>query len=98
MTTLPAPEISRAFCRAYLQQGNGNAAAAEFTKIIEHPGLVVENPIGALAHLSLARAYALEGDRSKSRAVYQSFFTLWKDADPDIPILIQAKAEYAALN
>jgi Tfp pilus assembly protein PilF len=59
--------------RAYLQQGNGNAAAAEFRKIIEHPGLVVENPIGSLAHLGLAHAYALEGDRSKSALYTRAF-------------------------
>jgi hypothetical protein len=54
-------------------------------------------PLGALAHLGLARAYALQGDSAKSRAAYQDFLTLWKDADPDIPILKQAKAEYAKL-
>jgi len=54
-------------------------------------------PLGALAHLGLARAYAMSGDPAKSRAAYQDFLTLWKDADPDIPILKEAKAEYAKL-
>jgi DNA-binding winged helix-turn-helix (wHTH) protein len=81
--------------QAYLMLGNGNAAAVEFQKIVDHPGLVLENPVGALAHLGLARAYALQADTAKSRAAYQDFLTLWKDADADIPILQQAKAEYA---
>jgi hypothetical protein len=55
------------------------------------------NPIGALAHLGLARAYVLQGDTVKAKAAYQDFLTLWKDADPDIPILMEAKAEYAKL-
>ena len=58
---------------------------------------MLNEPIGALAHLQLGRAYALQGDTAKSRTAYQEFFTLWKDADPDIPILKQAKAEYAKL-
>ena len=57
----------------------------------------MNSPLGALAHLQLARAYALTDDKSKSRAAYQDFFGLWKDADPDIPILKEAKAEYAKL-
>jgi DNA-binding winged helix-turn-helix (wHTH) protein len=81
--------------RAYLMLRDGAAAAAEFRKIVDHPGLVLENPVGALAHLGLARAYALQGDVAKSRAAYQDFLTLWRDADPDIPILIAAKAESA---
>jgi len=84
--------------RAYLMLGNGNAAALEFQRIVDHPGLVLENPVGALARLGLARAYAMQGDTAKSRAAYQDFLTLWKDADPDIPILKQAKAEYAKLH
>ncbi len=75
----------------------GSAAAAEFQKILDHPGVVVNAPIGALAHLGLARAYALSGDTAKTKSAYQDFFTLWKDADPDIPILKEAKAEYAKL-
>ena len=66
-------------------------------KFLDHQGLVSNCPLGALAHLGLARAHALEGDTAKTRAAYQDFLTLWKDADPDIPILKQAKAEYAKL-
>jgi eukaryotic-like serine/threonine-protein kinase len=71
----------------------------EFQKIIDHPGIVKteEAVVGSLAGLGLARAYALESDSVKSRAAYQDFLRLWKDADPDIPILKQAKAEYAKL-
>jgi len=82
---------------AYLMLHNGNRAAAEFQKFIDHRGLVVNFPWGALARLGLARAYALQGDTAKARAAYQDFLTPWKDADPDIPILKQAKAEYAKL-
>jgi len=76
---------------------NGAAAATEFQKFIDHRGITLNFPIGALAHLGLARAYALQGDTAKTRAAYQDFFALWKDADPGIPILIAAKAEYAKL-
>jgi hypothetical protein len=64
-------------------------------KILDHPGVVLNEPIGALVHLGVARAYALSGDTAKSKTAYQDFFALWKDADPDIPILKEAKAEYA---
>src|SRR5206468_7524018 len=84
--------------QAYLMQRNGSAAAAEFQKIIDHRGIVWAIPLGALAHLQLGRAYAMQGDTAKSRAAYQDFLTLWKDADPDIPIFKQAKAEYAKLH
>jgi tetratricopeptide (TPR) repeat protein len=83
--------------QAYLMLHDGNRAAAEFQKFIDHRGLVVNFPWGALARLGLARAYALQGDTAKARAAYQDFLTLWKDADPDIPILKEAKAEYAKL-
>jgi tetratricopeptide (TPR) repeat protein len=82
---------------AYLMLHDGNRAAAEFQKFIDHRGLVVNFPWGALARLGLARAYALQGNTAKARAAYQDFLTLWKDADPDIPILKKAKAEYAKL-
>jgi hypothetical protein len=82
---------------AYLALHQGAEAATEFQKIIEHRGLVGNCPLGALAHLGLARAYAMQGDTAKARAAYQNFLTLWKDADSDIPILKQAKAEYAKL-
>ena len=72
-------------------------AATEFQKITEHRYMVGNFPLGALADLGLGRAYALGGDVAKARVAYQDFFALWKDADPDIPILKQAKAEYAKL-
>jgi predicted Zn-dependent protease len=82
---------------AYLAAGQGTEAAVEFQKILDHRGVVLNEPVGALAHLGLARAYVLQGDAVKARAAYQDFFTLWKDADPDIPVLIAAKSEYAKL-
>jgi hypothetical protein len=92
---------------AYLAQGNGPAAAAEFQKILDHSGIVQNCSTGALAHLWRGRADALEArtnqgpaaDAAHSRALadYRDFFALWKDADPDIPVLKQAKAEYAKL-
>jgi tetratricopeptide (TPR) repeat protein len=83
--------------QAQLMSHNGTAAAVEFQKFLDHRGIVVNFPLGALAHLGLARAYALQGDTTKARNAYQDFLTLWKDADPDIPILKEAKAEYAKL-
>jgi serine/threonine protein kinase/tetratricopeptide (TPR) repeat protein len=82
---------------AYLAAGQNEDAAKEFQKILDHRGIVVNSPFGALAHLGLARAYAMQGDTAKAKAAYQDFLTLWKDSDPDIPILIAAKAEYAKL-
>ncbi len=82
---------------AFLAAHRGREAAAEFQKILDHRGIVLNEPIGALAHLQLGRAYAMQGDAAKRRASYQDFLTLWKDADPDIPIFKQAKAEYARL-
>jgi hypothetical protein len=100
---------------AYLAAGQGREAAAEFQKILDHPGIVVNCPSGALARLGLARAYAVVAGLSrhggnggikpplqpdalaKARGAYQDFFILWKDADPDISILKQAKAEYDGL-
>ena len=83
--------------QAYLAEKQGAAAAVEFQKILDHPGVVRSEPIGALAHLELGRAYALSGDKGKADSAYKDFLALWKDADPDIPILKQAKAEYAKL-
>jgi serine/threonine protein kinase/tetratricopeptide (TPR) repeat protein len=83
--------------QAQLLAHNGPAAAAEFQKFLDHRGIVINFPLGALAHLGLARAYALSGDTAKAKAAYQDFFALWKDADPDIPILKEARAEYAKL-
>jgi serine/threonine protein kinase len=82
---------------AYLQEHKGSEAAAEFQKMLTHRGIVGNFFTGALAHLGLARAYAMNGDTAKGRSAYQDFFTLWKDADPDIPILKEAKTEYAKL-
>ena len=82
---------------AYLAAHKGNEAAAEFQKIHDHPGIVVNSPIGALAHLGLGRAYALSGDKTRAKSAYQDFLTIWKGADPDIPMLKQARAEYAKL-
>ena len=90
-------------CPAYLRGEaclmlhDGKAAAAEFQKFIDHRGVVMNFPWGALARPGLARAYALQGDIAKAKAAYQDFLTLWKDADPNIPILIAAKSEYAKL-
>jgi len=82
---------------AYLAAHQGVKAAAEFQKLLDHRGLVLNEPIGALAHLELARAYSISGNTSKAKAAYQEFLTLWKEADPDIPIYREAKAEYAKL-
>ena len=90
---------------AYLAAGQGSAAAAEFQKIIDHSGIVWNCWTGALAHLGVARANALQAKTSqgtdaarvRALAAYKNFLTLWKDADPDIPIQKQAKAEYAKL-
>ena len=82
---------------AYLATQQGSAAAAEFQKILDHRGVVQNCTVGALAHLGLARAYALQSETAKARAAYQDFLTLWKDADADIPILVAAKAEYTRL-
>jgi hypothetical protein len=104
---------------AYLAARQGEAAAREFQKILDHRGIVVNSPLGALAHLGLGRAYALQagagespspssagrppgeppqaGALAKARTAYQDFLAIWKDADPDIPILKQAQAEYAKL-
>jgi DNA-binding winged helix-turn-helix (wHTH) protein/tetratricopeptide (TPR) repeat protein len=83
---------------AHLAAHQGAEAAIEFQKILDHRGVVGSDPIGALAHLQLGRAFALVGDKTKAKTGYQDFFTLWKDADPDIPILKQARAEYVTLN
>jgi eukaryotic-like serine/threonine-protein kinase len=83
--------------QAYLAAKNWTGAAAEFQKILDHPGIVGNEPIGALAHLGLARANSPSGNTAKAKTAYQDFFTLWKDADPNIPLLTQAKAEYAKL-
>ncbi len=83
--------------QVYLALHEGKEAAAEFQKFIDHRTIVANSPLAALAHLGLARAYAVQGETAKARTAYQDFLTLWKDADPDIPILIAAKSEYAKL-
>jgi eukaryotic-like serine/threonine-protein kinase len=94
-----SPNLYPVYVRAeaYLAGHHGSEAATEFQKILDHRGVVVNAPIGVLAHLGLARAYSLRGDNPKARAAYQEFLTLWKDADPDVPIVKVAKAEYAKL-
>jgi tetratricopeptide (TPR) repeat protein len=82
---------------AYLATHQGAAAVTEFQKVLTHRGIVAGDPIDALARLQLGRAYTLSGDKTKARAAYQDFLNLWKDADPDVPILKQAQAEYARL-
>jgi predicted Ser/Thr protein kinase len=83
--------------QAYMAAHQGGEAAVEFRKILDHRSVFVNEPLGVLAHLGLARAHVMAGDTPKAKAAYQDFLTLWKDADPDIPILKQAKAEYAKL-
>src|ERR1700733_2298780 len=82
---------------AYLAEHRGDEAAAEFKKVLDHPGIVVADPIGAMAHLQLGRALAVSGDRGKAKIAYHSFLALWRNADRDIPVLTQAEAEYAKL-
>jgi tetratricopeptide (TPR) repeat protein len=84
--------------QAYLAAKRGGEAAIEFQKILTWRGVALNEPIAALAHLGLARAYALQADTAKARVAYQDFLTLWKDADPDIPIFVAAKAECAKLH
>ncbi|HEY2108885.1 MAG TPA: protein kinase, partial [Candidatus Acidoferrales bacterium] len=94
-----APALYPVWVRAeaYRSAGQGADAAREYQKILDHRGVVANGPIGVLAHLGLARAYVLQGDTAKARVAYQDFLALWKDADPDIPVLVAAKSEYAKL-
>jgi serine/threonine protein kinase/Tfp pilus assembly protein PilF len=82
---------------AYLDAHNGAAAAVEYQKLIDHPGIMGNYVTGALAHLQLGRAYVMQGNAAKAKAAYQDFLTLWKDADPDLPVLKEAKSEFAKL-
>ncbi|PYR72815.1 MAG: hypothetical protein DMF86_22385 [Acidobacteria bacterium] len=82
----------------YLNAGDGATAAAEFQRIIDHRGIEPTSPLYPLAHVQQARAYVLAGDPVKARTSYDTFFTMWKKADPDVPVLKQAKAEYAKLS
>ena len=95
----PVGGLYPAFIRgqALLKAHKGSQAAAELRKLTDHEGIVVNLPLGALAHLYLGRAYALEGDSAKAKVAYQDFFSLWKEADPDIPLFVAAKAEYTRL-
>jgi len=83
--------------QAYLAAGRGEQAAAEFRKVLDHRGIVLADPIGALAHLQIGRAYAVAGNRDKAKIAYQDFLTLWKDADADLPVVKQARTEYEKL-
>ena len=82
---------------AFLAEHRHAEAAGEFQKILDHRGIVGADPIGALAHLQLGRVFVLSGDKAKAKAAYDAFLTLWKGADPNVPILKSAKAEYAKL-
>jgi eukaryotic-like serine/threonine-protein kinase len=82
---------------AYMAAHQGAEAAAEFHKILDHRGIVIADPIGAVGRLQLGRALVLAGDMAKAKSAYQDFLTLWNDADPDIPIIKEAKADYARL-
>jgi hypothetical protein len=82
---------------AYLAEKKGAEAAAEFQKILAHRGIVYNDAVGAVARLELGRAFVMAGDKAEAKAAYQDFLTLWKDADSDIPIFKQAKAEHAKL-
>jgi len=93
-TTLYLPYLRGS---AYLAEGNGERAAAQYQKFLEHRTVIANQPLGALANVGLGRAYAQERYIETSRTAYETFFSLWKDADPDIPILREAKAEYAKL-
>ncbi len=82
---------------AYLALRKAAEAAAEFQKILDHPGVVLEDPMGALARLQLARAWTMAGDVGKAKAAYEELLRLWKDADTRIPVVSEARAEYARL-
>jgi len=82
---------------AYLRSGDGAKSAVEYQKILDHRGIDPTSPLYTLARLGSGRAYALQVDKAKAKSAYQDFFAAWKDADPDVPILKEAKAEYAKL-
>ena len=88
----------RAWASLSGRESGQRSPSAEFQKILDHRGIVLNQPIGALAHLGLARAYAIQGDTAKAKVAHQNFLTQWKDADPDIPILKEANAEFAKLH
>jgi hypothetical protein len=80
---------------AYLEAKDGGNAGIEFQKIVDHPGVVLSSPIGPLAHLQMGRAYLMQGKQAQAKLEYEDFLNCWKNADRDIPILRDAKAEYA---
>jgi len=82
---------------AFLAEGRGAEAAKEFRKMLDHRGVMASDPISALARLELGRAYRLSGDSVKAKAAYEDFFTLWKDADVNAPVLMEARSEYKAI-
>ena len=82
---------------AFLSAGHASEALSEFQKLLDHSGLRINDPLGSLAQLQIGRAYALTGDRIKTRSAYEAFFSRWASGDPDVPILISAKAEYHAI-
>lgn len=88
---------TQARTEAFLSGHKYAEAEAEFQKLLDHRGIVGSDPMGAMARLQMARAYAMAGDTAKAKAAYRDFLGLWKDADPDIPVLKQAKVEYAKL-
>jgi eukaryotic-like serine/threonine-protein kinase len=101
-----APPITYLLGLAYLRVGKGSEAESEFQKLVDHKGIHGQfegqfpgdtGPLRALSYGGLARAAVLAGDRAKARTAYQDFFALWKDADPDLPVLLEARKEYAAL-
>jgi tetratricopeptide (TPR) repeat protein len=96
--TLTGVTTNYARAKLYLEQGRGNEAAAEFRTIIERPYIDPLSPAHALARLGLGRALKITGDNAGARKAYQDFFALWKDADPDLPALIEARKEYEQLN
>ena len=83
---------------AYLNLHQGPEAAEEFQKLIDHRGIVAADPVGSLAHLQLARSYTMQGDSAKAKSQYQAFFSVFKDADPGVPIVRDTQAEYGRLN
>jgi cytochrome c-type biogenesis protein CcmH/NrfG len=81
----------------YLALRKPGEAAAELQKILQHPGVVLEDPMGAFARLQLARAWTMAGDVDKAKATYEELLRMWKDADPAVPVISEARAEYARL-
>jgi hypothetical protein len=100
VTASPVGNLYSVYLRglAYLQTGDAGLAATEFRKILVRQGLIMNGSVWPLSQAQLAHALALSGDTAKARSAYQDFFQLWKDADPDIPILKQAKSDYAKLH